>query len=436
MRYTSSNEETTQLSITIYNGGFGLVKESRKLFSNENCSEIQYIDVAEKIEIDSIIVTGLHILEFNFDHDLVSRQKLLEKYLDQVVTVFDKIQSIRTEIRLLSVTDGIIGERSDTKEIVINPAGELILPSLPNGLIVKPTLIWMIKNQQLNQDINVSYLTKGMSWEANYVLELADNTFNLTGWVCIDNQSGTTFKEAVVKVIAGDVNRVDNFQPLVNNERVYSSMVDFEDEEEFTEKSFADQHMYSLGRKVTLKDHQKKQINFLNITNGKYKKYYCVDKYSSKAEIIIEIMNTVENQMGIPIPKGMIKVYQADVSDKLLEFIGEDHVDHTPKNEVIKLGLGKAFDIITKGREKKRYKLSQREYVEFEYEITNYKEEKVAVKIEHYISDRHWVIDEATHEFVQEDGQNISFWVDVEPEGKTFVSFRYCVDNSINVNLA
>ncbi|WP_078427349.1 DUF4139 domain-containing protein [Alkalihalobacterium alkalinitrilicum] len=436
MRLQSTNNDCEKLSITLYNGGFGLVKEERSLHSEAPVAEIQYMDVAEKIETDSIIVSGVKIEEFNFDYDLVSQQKLLEKYLDHVVTIYDKERGEKTELRLLSVVDGIIGEKVDTKEIVMNPVGELILPSLPSGLMVKPALIWNIKQQLLNQNIKVSYLTQGIKWNGNYVLELQQDTFQLTGWVQIMNQSGTTYNQAQLKLIAGEVNRVDDIlQPDYDELVVYSQIDVKEEEESFSEKSFADQHMYTLNRPVQLKNQQEKQINFLNIVNGKYKKYYHVNSYSEQPTILIEIENCKGNGMGIPLPKGKIKVYQEDEVDQTLEFTGEDEISHIPKDELVKLTIGKAFDIVTKNRERRRYRAYGKEYVDYVYEIKNKKSEMAMMKIDHSIYEKNWEMKESSHTFEQESSRNIVFWIDVPANEETVVSFTYEISNIIEIEV-
>lgn len=436
MRMQTTNDDCEKLSMTIYNDGFGLVKETRTLHSTDAVNEVQYVDVAEKIETDSIIVSGLKVEEFNFDHDLVSQQKLLEKYLDQVVTVYDKDRGEKTKLRLLSVNDGIIGEKVDTREIIINPVGELILPSLPSGLIVKPTLIWKIKQQPLNHKINVSYLTQGLKWSGNYVLELQQDTFQLTGWVRINNQSGTTYNQVQLKLIAGEVNRVHDIVDHDYQAGVTYSQMSVEDyEESFTEKSFADQHMYTLNRPVKLKNQQEKQINFLNIINGHFKKYYNVTNYSDQPAITLEIINSKENEMGIPLPKGKIKVYQEDETDQMLEFIGEDEIAHTPKDEVVTLVIGKAFDIVMNSKEKRRYKARGKEYVEYEYEIKSKKEEAVSIKINHEIYERNWEVKSSSHHYEEEDSRTIVTWIDVSANENTVVTYKYEINKVIEIEI-
>jgi hypothetical protein len=433
LRYQSTNEQNEKLSITIYNGQFGLVKEDRLLQSNVQVEEIQYLDVAKKIETDSIIINGVNVLELNYDFDLVSKAKLLDKYLDQVIYIYDKKTEKKLAIRLLSVTDGIIGERIDTKEIVINPTGELVLPSLPAGLIAKPALLWKIPHAPLNQTINVSYLTKGITWGANYVLNLTEKEFHLTGWMSINNQSGATFENAQLKLIAGEINRIEELDDFYENEKYEDRMVVYSAvEPSFKEKSFADQHMYTLNRPVTIKDEQEKQINFLNVANGTYRKIYQVDRYSTKPVIKIEIDNSKENNLEIPLPKGKVKVYQSD-SDNLLEFIGEDQIPHTAKKQPITLNLGTAFDIVCDFNEANRYEEDHLEYIEERYYIHNQKDEKVTVKIDHTIRERTWEMVKVSHKYEKISSRTITCNVEVKPDTMERVTFEYVIDNTIYI---
>lgn len=435
MAYLLDSNNNKELSITIYNENFGLVKEKRGLQLPADCTEIKYLDVAKKIETDSIIVDGVHIQELNYDYDLVNKEKLLEKYLDKVINIFNKDTGKKMEVRLLSVSSGIIAENTETKEILVDPEGELILPKLPDGLIVKPALIWKVK-PTLNESVDVSYITQGMRWEANYVIELLDKTLQLSGWVSIHNQSGATYNNAQLKLIAGDVHRVQEILPTSYREGVvYSQSLDV-DEPAFTEKSFADYHMYSLDRKVTLKDNQQKQINFLQIDNAPYRKYYLFNRYSDVAKIMVEMENTKENNLGIPLPKGKVKVYQQDSSDKSLEFIGEDSISHIPRNEKVELYLGNAFDLICEGTEVNRYKSRGFEYIEYQYVIKNHKEaEDAEVVVEHYIYERDWKMKTSTHKYVQESSQTIRFIEIVKPDEQVIITFKYALDRRVTVKV-
>ncbi|MGV3489505.1 MAG: DUF4139 domain-containing protein [Tuberibacillus sp.] len=430
MKAVSTQKDTQDLSITIYNNGFGVVKERRALNLMPEADQVQYVDVAEKIEIDSIIVKGLHILEMNYDYDLVNKEKLLEKYLDRHVWIVNKENQSRTEYRLLSVSSGMVLENVETKEIAINPQGELILPSLPDGLIVKPALIWKIKPSE-TQSVDVSYLTKGLSWTSNYVINLEKDHLKLSGWVNIFNHSGAGFENVQIKLIAGDVRRVDEIRDYDSNGlMIYSSQPELE----FEEKSFADYHMYTLQRRTSLKQNQSKQINFIELDQIAYRKYYTAERWSENVRIFVEFHNTKDNGMGIPLPEGVIKVYQEDEKDNHLEFIGEDSIGHTPKDEKVRLSLGEAFDIKCSGNKVNSYRSGRYLYESYRYTVRNHKDEAIHIKIPHHISGE-WEMLEHSEPFEYEDYNDIVFWVDVPPNTNKAIDMTYRIDNGITVEV-
>lgn len=209
MKKISTTEDTKDLSLTIYNGGFCAVQENRTVNLTGEETELIFGDVAQKIETDSLLVDGLNVLEFNYDYDLVDRGKLLQKYIDKEVYLIERKTAEKKSCRLLSVEGSgrCVLEDNVSKEIYIDTQAELVLPSLPAGLIVKPALVWKIASTT-TENVKVSYLSKGFTWSANYVVELLENTLNIAGWAEINNQSGTTFENTRVKLMAGDVKRI------------------------------------------------------------------------------------------------------------------------------------------------------------------------------------------------------------------------------------
>jgi hypothetical protein len=194
LRKISNAADTKELSLTIYNGGFGAVKETRAVSLTGAETELIFADVAQQIETDSLLVEGLNILEFNYDYDLVDRDKLLKKYIDKEVYLKDRKTGEKKSCRLLSVEGAgrCVLEDNDTKEIYIDAQAEIVLPSLPSGLIVKPALVWKI-GKSTSENVKVSYLSKGFKWNANYVIDILEETLNIAGWVeLIYNCNGTT----------------------------------------------------------------------------------------------------------------------------------------------------------------------------------------------------------------------------------------------------
>lgn len=431
MKKLSTAADNKEISLTIYNGGFGAVKETRTVNLTGREAELVFADVAQQIETDSLLVEGLNILEFNYDYDLVDRDKLLKKYIDKEVYLIDRKTREKKNCRLLSVEGGgrCVLEDNATKEIYLDTQAELVLPSLPSGLIVKPALVWKIAPTS-TENVKVSYLSQGFNWSANYVVEVLKSTLNIAGWAEIENQSGTTFENTKVKLIAGDVHRI---QDDIDNDmegRMYiceSAAVP-----QAEEKSFFDYHMYTLLNPTTLKDNQTKQINILNGQNVPYKKYYLLNMREDNVNVVIEFENKKECGLGFAIPKGKIKLYQADEADNSLEFIGEDKIDHTSKDESIKLTIGNAFDITFDFSEIDRRKVNGFEHYKYECIIKNHREEAAEVFFEHYLWGI-WEMVASSHEFNKKTSGLIEFSVTVPADSEIIVSFEYKIDRRTEV---
>lgn len=430
MKKISTADDVQELSLTIYNGGFGAVKETRKTNLSGSETELIFADVAQQIETDSLLVEGVNIIEFNYDYDLVGRDKLLEKYIDREVYLMDRKTGVKKSCRLLSVEGAgrCVLEDNRTKEIYIDTEAEIILPSLPSGLIVKPALVWKIAPTETDT-VKVSYLSQGFNWDANYVIELPDKTLNIAGWAEIENKSGATFENAKIKLIAGDVNRISEEDYVLENHMpVYKAAMPPQAEE----KTFFDYHMYTLLRPTTLKNNQTKQINILNGSGIPYKRYYMLNTYDQKTKVIIEFANSKECGLGIPMPKGKIKLYKADEADGSLEFIGEDSIEHTPKDENIKLTVGNAFDITFTYEEIDRKKIGGFEHYKHEYVIKNHKDEPAEVHFEHYIWGA-WEMVSSTHDYTKKASGLIEFKINVEADHEVKVVFEYRIDRRTEV---
>jgi hypothetical protein len=431
MKKLSTAMDTQDISLTIYNGGFGAIKEKRKVSLTGSETELVFADVAQQIETDSLLVEGLNILEFNYDYDLVDRDKLLRKYIDKEVILKDRKTGEKKNCRLLSVEGAgrCVLEDSETKEIYIDAQAELVLPSLPSGLIVKPALVWKIA--LINTDsVKVSYLSQGFNWNANYVIELLEKTLNIAGWAEIENQSGTTFENAKVKLIAGDVNRIQKDDDYDMEDRMY--VCESAAAPQAEEKSFFDYHMYTLVNPTTLKDNQTKQINILNGLDIPYKRYYQLNTRDEKVNVVIEFANSKECGLGIAMPKGKIKLYKADEADGSLEFIGEDSIGHTPKDENIKLTIGNAFDITFTYGEVDRKKIDGFEHYKYEYVIRNHKDELAEVHFEHYAWGI-WDMVSSTHDYNKKTSGLIEFSVNVSADIEIKVEFEYKIDRRTEV---
>lgn len=426
MKFHSTRQQQTSSSLTVYNDGFGLVKETRMIPGNKEISEIRFMDIASGIEADSVLIHGLHVLEQSYDSELISKEKLLEKYIDEVITVRNAELDEEMKIRLLSVSGSIIGERIDTEEIVIDPIGQLVLPALPTGLLTKPALLWKIAAIETDQEAKVSYLTQGMEWQANYVAEISGSRLTLMGWIQLSNTSGMDFYDSRLKLAAGKVNRYRDPHPL-NQARLFAKAE--ESGSFFEEESFADYHTHSMEHPVSISHGQKKQISFLKIQDAAFRKIYKVEAGSKQAKIIMEFDNTKTNKLGIPLPRGILKVYEQD-RDGEMEFIGENAINHTAAQQKVSLLIGEAFEIASKSWEKKRDKRGNFEYVTYIYKLQNHKSEYVRIEVNHHIHERIWQMESSTHDYELKRSDELEFRVHI-PAGKIVeVEFTYKVDRT------
>jgi hypothetical protein len=430
--YISTSDDSEHVTLTIYNDNFGAVKERRRMPAMPDCQQISYMDVAARIETDSILVKGVDILEMNYEYDLVNRSKLLEKYLDHTVYVRTASGS-REAYRLLSVAHGIVLEHAETKEIVLDPAGELILPSLPDGLIVRPALNWKIRTT-VSQHIDVSYLTKGMAWTVNYVMNLQGDKLSLTGWVDIKNETGTTFTNARIKLIAGEVKRIEAPEsPAYHPEILYSRCAE-SSISGFEEKEFADYHLYTLQGETTLKNEQSKQVRLFQAEDVPCRIYYECTTGTKRADIMVMFDNDEASRLGIPLPKGRIKVYQEDQADGQHEFIGEDEIEHTPKNESVSLHIGEAFDIVLEHKRTELKRVERGHTAEsHQVVIRNHKSTLARIKLSHSIYQRYWRISETSHPYEKTGTSGITYWLDVPAGGETVVQFTVELDEKLTV---
>ncbi|MCX8027495.1 MAG: DUF4139 domain-containing protein [Thermodesulfovibrionales bacterium] len=447
----STSSDQTNVEVTVYNNNLGLVKDQRKVKLDSGLQELRFMDVSANIIPESVSIKCLNekecvdILEQNYEYDLISPSKLLDKYVGKEVKLYwknyytDKEEIVKA--KLLSNNQGLpvyqIGD-----EITFNHPGRVIFPELPKDLISKPTLLWLIKNdKQGTKTIETAYLSNKLNWEANYVLRLNENDTlaDLTGWVTIDNQSGTTYNNATLKLVAGDVRRVDTFKMkkrAADEMKMYAQA-----SREMKEEEFFEYHLYSLDRKTTLKNNQSKQILMLEAQNIPLTKEYVYKETNpfyyrsrldyplknTKVEVVIEFLNKKENNLGMPLPKGMIRSYKYD-SDKSLQFIGESMIDHTPKNEKISLVVGNAFDIVGERKQMDWTKIANNIY-ESSYEIIlkNHKKHDIVVKVVEKIPGS-WKMISSSHEYKKFDSSTIHYFIPVKKDGESRLKYTVRIE--------
>lgn len=436
------------VDLTIYNQNFALVRDRRSLNLEEGINQIRFSDVASLIEPTSVhfksltAPLGCVIQEQNYEYDLVNATKLLSKYIDKKVKILTEGGSVYEGTLMSYDNDNIVISNAQDKSLNMISRQENIktieFGSLPEGLITKPTLMWQIANDKAGQHLTeVSYLTKGINWLCDYVvvIDQNDKNFDLSGWVTIDNRSGTTYRDAGLKLIAGEVHRAEE-------ERRRTKELMFEEKAagapQFEEKAFFEYHMYTLQRRTTLKDNQTKQITLLSASNVPVDKlfiydpaldygwYYYTESEATKEQKVkvkIEVINSEKNNLGMPLPKGKVKVYKMDTDGKL-EFIGEDQIDHTPKDEKIRLYLGDAFDVVgeRKRMDFKTYGRTADETIEIL--LRNHKKEDIEIiVVEHLWRYLNWDITEKTHDFTKKDAQTIEFRIPVPKDSETKLKY-------------
>ena len=325
---------------------------------------------------------------------------------------------------LLSKSGGLVVKSGD--RLYLNPEGMVILPELPKDFITKPTLKWLLRNDKPGKhDIEISYLTSGIDWKADYVFAVnKENTkADLNVWVTLDNKSGKTYEEAKLKLVAGDVHRAEPERKMMRQRTMV--LEDTVGAPGFQEKDFFEYHMYTLGRKTTLKDNEMKQVEFAGGAGIPVSKVFVYEgqKNAKKVLVKIEFENKKENSLGIPLPKGRVRVYQPD-DDGSLIFIGEDEIDHTPKDEKLSLAVGNAFDIT--GERKQTQSQSGNDWRQESYEITlkNHKKEEAEVKVrESFWNWNNWKVLNASPLFRKIDSRTIEFVAKIPPSGETKVSY-------------
>ena len=438
---TSSEADQEGVAITAYNSNIGLVREIRRLSLNPGVTSLKFSDVAEQILPQTVYIkslsktSGINILEQNYEYDLLTPQKLLEKYVGQEINVLK--DGVEVPITILSANNGVVYRMGG--RIFTDFPGKLIFPSLPANFTPKPTLVWLLENQIAQpQQVEASYLTRGINWKADYVtvLDKDDRQIDLTGWVTLENSSGATYRNARLKLVAGDVNRVveqwGDRAGMVARELASKPA----SSSAFTEQGFFEYHLYSLQRPTTIKNNQTKQVSLLAANNVPVTKrflYYGAEDYyrtqygelgsNQKVGVYVEIANTKEHRLGMPLPKGTMRVYKAD-ADGSLQFIGEDRIDHTPKDETIKIKMGDAFDIVAERKQTDWKKISRNTYeVAFEVKLRNHKEEAVTVSVIEPIPGD-WKMVAASHEHKKVEAHTVQFDVPVKKDQEATLQYR------------
>lgn len=405
----STLADQQEVAVTIYNDDLALVRDQRQMSLPQGPVDLAMREVSARIRPETALLRSLShpgslsIVEQNFDFDLLTPHKLLEKYVGkdvQLVRTHPESGEDRFETaRVLAASDGVVLQVGDRIETGV--PGRLVFPDVPENLRDRPTLVVSLDSSKSGmQTTELSYLTAGLGWRADYVAELnqGDTALDLSGWVTLTNQSGTTYRNALLQLVAGDVNRVRE-EVLARDEVMMMSAMSKAAAPQMSEEGLFEYHLYTLHRPTTIRDNQTKQVSLLNAAGVSVNKefrlqgsphYYRVQQgdlgQKLKVGVFVEFENRKKDSLGIPLPKGVVRVYKQDKHGRP-QFIGEDRIDHTPENEAVRLRLGDAFDVTAARKQTEFRKLggdsryNYRFESAYEIKLRNAKEEVVTVTV-------------------------------------------------------
>ena len=436
------NDTQSDLSVTVYNNNFALVREVRESVLPKGLVELEFQDVPKTIDATSVTVKSVgqrnqfSVLEQNYRYDLLNRKTLLSKFVGKKLKYSRSVlegssdEKILREGNLLALDPEIV-DFGD--EIEIAPEGTITLSYVPEELTSKPTLVWLLENQVRGpQQLETSYLANGISWQADYIAVLDDESgeFDLSAWVTMKNQSGARFRNALIKLVAGDVNRVQPDRPL--QEKRFTTVRRRTSESMPQQESFFEYHLYTLPRRSNLANNETKQINLMSADGVGFTKEYVlsssagnqrmVQSEKSKFDVKLKFDNRTQNKLGMPLPAGRVRVYQED-SSGALQLVGEDRVKHTPEDETVTLSVGKAFDLVAERKQTSYRRMGDRG-VEVSYEITvrNQKREKVTAIVQERIFGD-WIISDENVQGDKLDATTQEYKFDVEAKGLKTIKY-------------
>lgn len=455
------------VELTVYNANFGLVKEIRSVNLRDGRQELRVEDVSAYIDPTSVgmkVMKGgpLEILEQNYQYDLISTSTILAKSIGKRIRLrqlLENGQESVTEGVLLAAPGQVIATeggprmsytglvlRADDGRIILSPSGTIEVLELPEGLISKPTLMWdLFAEKSGSRDVELTYLTNNITWSADYViiLDADDKKADLNGWVTLNNQSGTTYQNATLKLIAGDVRRLNPPQAGAfgggrgGNAQMRAEALGF------AEESFFEYHLYTLGRPATVRNNEQKQIALLNASDVDIKKDLILEGQRSvwrgsgrdyrpgegyatdpkvKVNVLVEMTNSDKNGMGKPLPAGKVRVYKRD-SKGQVQMIGEDRIDHTPREEKVRLYIGDSFDVVGERKRTAFRKIATNIFEEdFEIRVRNRKKMPESVRIvEHAWAD--WTILRESMKSQKTDSNTFEYLVTLQPDEEKVVTY-------------
>ncbi len=447
---TTTLTDQSEVSITVYNSDLALVRDVRNLQLARGTGNLRFMDIAATVNPATVHFRSLteprqvSVLEQNYEYDLLDPDKLLRKYVGREVTLMrnrsENGSTRQEEVKatLLSYNNGPVWKIGN--EIVTGLGSDHIrFPELPDTLYTRPTLIWTVQNNgAARHRVEASYLARSLSWAADYVFTVGrdDKLADLNGWVTLTNNSGTAFRNTTLQLVAGDLNRV---RQRLNRmaDMPAAAAREMTAEPAMTQESFSDYHLYTMGRKTTINNAQTKQVSLLEGTGVPVIKRYIVEgqhyyyrnqmhpgsPLKDTVQVFYQFKNDEKGGLGMPMPAGVLRVYQQD-SKGGVHFVGEDRINHTPKNETLNVNIGNAFDVVCERKQTDYEKIGVNVY-EFEYEVTlrNQKGTSVNVEVNEPVGGT-WRVVSSSHEWTKSSASSIQFKVPVASEGAGVLKYR------------
>jgi hypothetical protein len=446
---TTTLDDQVDLGVTVYNSDIALVRDVRNLDISRGTSDLHFMDIAATVNPATVHFRSLsepsrvRVLEQNYEYDLLEPDKLLRKYVGRDVTLVrtrlngNTTREEEVTAHLLSYNNAPVWRIGG--EIVTGMGADHIrFPELPGNLYSRPTLIWTIDNAGgTRHRVEASYLAGKLSWNADYVLTVArdDKAADIDGWVTVVNGSGTSFRNAKLQLVAGDLNRVRQVIGRMEMDAMRKSMAS--EAPAMSQEAFSDYHLYTVGRKTTVNNNETKQVSMLGATGFPVQKRYVVDgqdfyyrnvqhpgaPIKDVVQVYYQFKNEEKAGLGMPMPSGTVRVYQAD-SNGGVQFVGEDRIDHTPKDEAINLKIGNAFDVVCERKQTDFQKIASNVY-EVEYEITlrNHKTVPVTVEVNEPIGGT-WRMLQSSHTWDKTSAWAAQFAVPVGPDQASVLKYR------------
>ncbi len=381
----ASAQPAKSLNVTIYNSDLGVIREVRAIDIAKGISEVEITDVAQQIEPTSVVMKfSGEVLEQNYRYDLAGMAKILEKYIDRKVTLIG--ESI-IEGELLSVSNGQIVVRTENGGLVMLPdysKYRISVDKLPADFVTRPTLVWMVESPKAGrQDVEIAYQTSGMSWNAQYNLVLSedDSHADIMAWVSIDNNSGAEYRDARLKLVAGDISRA---MGAFHADIGYGNELARSSRKQFSQKDFFEYHLYDLDRPATLKNNEIKQISLFEAEGVRVNKNYYFHAGSPSedqhARVRLEFMNSADNNLGMPLPAGVMRAFKSD--GEAIQLVGETNIPHTPHSEIVGFEIGEAFDVMIDMIAADYTRIADRvEEYTYDVKIRNRKSDDITVRV-------------------------------------------------------